>query len=297
MSAFAMLLLCLGIGVLASRYGRVPQSAPPALNWWILNAALPALVLAEVPKLQFSSDLLLPVLAMWIVFLGAVVIFALLGRVLDWDRGTVGALTLTCGLGNTAFLGYAMIEALRGPEALGPAIIADQIGCFMALSTGGVMAAAIYAGKQPKPHEIFQKVLFFPSFLAFIVALGVRELGGWHPMIVAILERLGNTLTPLALFSVGLQFRLTGDGDTVPLLSGLAWKLALAPLAVALTGMLLGVKGLTFQVSILQAGMAPMISAGILAAQNGLAPALANRVVSLGILASLGTVPLINLML
>ena len=292
-----MLLLCLGIGVLASRYGRVPQSAPPALNWWILNAALPALVLAEVPKLQFSSELLLPVLAMWIVFLGAVVIFALLGRALSWDRGTIGALTLTCGLGNTAFLGYAMVEALRGPEALGPAIIADQIGCFMALSTGGVMTAAIYAGKQPKPHEIFQKVLFFPSFLAFIVALGVRQFGGWPEMVLTILERLGNTLTPLALFSVGLQFRLSGDGDNLPLLSGLAWKLALAPLAVAIVGIVLGVKGLTFQVSILQAGMAPMISAGILAAQNGLAPALANRIVSLGILASLGTVPLINLLL
>lgn len=293
-----MLLLCLGIGVLAARYGRVPQAAPPALNWWILNAALPALVLAEVPKLHFSSDLLLPVLAMWIVFLGAVVIFALLGRALGWDRGTIGALTLTCGLGNTAFLGYAMVEALRGPEALGPAIIADQIGCFMALSTGGVMTAAIYAGQQPKAHEIFQKVLFFPSFLAFIVALGVRELGGWPESVAAILERLGSTLTPLALFSVGLQFRLSGDGDdTAPLLSGLAWKLALAPLAVAFTGMLLGVKGLTFQVSVLQAGMAPMISAGILAAQSGLAPALANRIVSLGILASLGTVPLINLLL
>jgi predicted permease len=297
MSAFAMLLLCLGIGVLAARYGRVPQAAPPALNWWILNAALPALVLAEVPKLQFSSDLLLPVLAMWIVFLGAVVLFPLLGRVFGWDRGTVGALTLTCGLGNTAFLGYAMVEALRGPEALGPAIIADQIGCFMALSTGGVMVAAIYAGKQPKAHEIIHKVLFFPSFLAFVVALLVRQLGGWPEAVLVILERLGSTLTPLALFSVGLQFRLSGDGDTVPLLSGLVWKLALAPLAVAVVGVLLGVHGFTLQASVLQAGMAPMISAGILAAQSGLAPALANRVVSLGILASLGTVPLINLLL
>lgn len=293
-----MLLLCLGIGVLAARYGRVPQAAPPALNWWILNAALPALVLAEVPKLQFTSDLLLPVLAMWIVFLGALLIFPLLGRLLGWDRGTIGAVVLTCGLGNTAFLGYAMIEALRGTEALGPAIIADQIGCFMALSTGGVMVAAYYAGKQPHPREILMKVLLFPSFLAFVVAIGVRMLGGWPESVLDILERLGSTLTPLALFSVGLQFRLRGEGnDTVPLLSGLAWKLALAPLVVTAVGMLMGVHGLTLQASVLQAGMAPMISAGILAAQNGLAPALANRVVSLGILASLGTVPLINLLL
>lgn len=292
-----MLLLCLGIGVLAARYGRVPQAAPPALNWWILNAALPALVLAEVPKLHFTSDLLLPVLAMWIVFLGALLIFPLLGRWLSWDRGTTGALVLTCGLGNTAFLGYAMVEALRGAEALGPAIIADQIGCFMALSTGGVMVAAYYAGKEHHPREILMKVLLFPSFLAFLVAMAAREFGGWPAPVLAILERLGSTLTPLALFSVGLQFRLSGDGDTVPLLSGLAWKLALAPLVVALVGLLLGVRGLTLQASVLQAGMAPMISAGILAAQSGLAPALANRIVSLGILASLGTVPLINLLL
>ena len=47
----------------------------------------------------------------------------------------------------------------------------------------------------------------------------------------------------------------------------------------------------------LQAATAPMISAGILAQQSGLAPKLANTVVGIGIVLSLATVPLWNTLL
>jgi hypothetical protein len=50
-------------------------------------------------------------------------------------------------------------------------------------------------------------------------------------------------------------------------------------------------------VSVLQAAVAPMISAAILADQHGLEPALANAVLGAGILLSLATMPLWNLAL
>src|SRR3546814_7373448 len=80
-----------------------------------------------------SSDLYL-VLSQWLVFGMAWLVFAMLGRRLLWSRSRIGALTLVAGLGNTSFVGYTLIAALRGQEGLAYAVIADQGGCFIALA-------------------------------------------------------------------------------------------------------------------------------------------------------------------
>jgi predicted permease len=44
-------------------------------------------------------------------------------------------LILTAGLGNTSFLGFPIIEALYGQEGMKTAILVDQPGTFVVLST------------------------------------------------------------------------------------------------------------------------------------------------------------------
>ena len=73
---------------------------------------------------------------------------------------------------------------------------------------------------------------------------------------------------------------------------GLGWKLALAPPACWLLVRTVGVGGMVLTVGVLQAAMAPMISAAILADEYGLEPPLANTVLGAGIVLSLLTVPL-----
>jgi len=293
MTAFLLLLLCLGLGMLMARTLRLPEGMASSINFWVLYVALPALVLDQIPLLHIDATLLFPALAPLIPIGGALLLFPLLGRRFGWSRGTVGALILTCGLGNTAFMGLAMIEALLGHAALGPALIADQLGTFLSLSTIGVSVAAVYSGDTPHPVEIARRILRFPPFLALLTAFAVRLLGGWPEFVGPVLQRLGDTLTPLALFSVGLQFRLTDvRSQRGKLCAGLGWKLVLAPALAAGLAVLLGVRGIAVSAGILQTAMAPMITAGILAAEHDLDPPLANLVVSLGILLSLLSVPL-----
>ncbi len=71
----------------------------------------------------------------------------------------------------------------------------------------------------------------------------------------------------------------------------------LAPLLCWLMGTAAGVEGLVLTVGVLQAAMAPMVSAAILADEYDLDPALANTVLGAGIVLSLLTVPLGNLLL
>lgn len=230
---------------------------------------------------------------MWVVFLGAWAVFASLGRVLHWSRARIGALTLVCGLGNTAFIGYPMIEALRGREGVKLALVADQLGCFLALAIGGTIVAALYSGKSASAKDVTRKVLTFPPLVSLVIGIVAALLGGWPQPVDAIFDRLGATLVPLALFSVGLQFRLQFQrGQGAAVLLALGWKLALAPLVVWLAGLAIGVSDAILAIAVLESAMAPMISAAILAEQNGLEPQLANTGLGIGIVLSLVTVPL-----
>ncbi len=94
--------------------------------------------------------------------------------------------------------------------------------------------------------------------------------------------------------AVGFQLRLRLRPTLVaPLGFGLAVKLLLAPLVALLVCRLFGMHGLAVDVSVFEAGMPPMVTAGALAVAAGLEPDLAAALVGLGILASFATLPLL----
>jgi len=296
MNAFLLLFLCFTLGILVTRFLRTPPGMVQGLNWWVLNVALPALVLDLIPRLRIDWQLWFLIVPMWFVFLGAWLACALAGRWLSWPRERVGSLTLVAGLGNTAFTGYPLIEALRGKEALGLAVVADQLGGSLALAAGGIAVAAWYSGGQPRLASIVRRVAVFPPFVALLTGVVAGLFGQWPAPLTSVFERLGMTLAPLAVFSIGMQFSLQLTRDQLGAVSfALAWKLAVAPLAVLFAGLALGIHGPVLAVAVLQSGMAPMISSAILADQYKLEPRIANATLGVGILISLGTIPLLNL--
>jgi predicted permease len=293
--SFLLLLVCLALGVLIARYAHPPIGLATGLNWWLINIALPAMVVQLVPRLHFDLHLLYLAVSQWLVFIAAWLLFAMLGRRLQWTRARIGALTLVAGLGNTSFIGYPLIEALRGQEGLAYAVIADQGGCFIALAVGGIIVASVYSGQTPRPAQIVRRVLLFPAFCALIGGIVVGALGGWPPLADALIGRIAGTLTPIALFAVGLRFRLhLGREQIVAVGCGLVYKLALIPALVLGIGLLGGVRGLPLTVAVLQAAMAPMVSATILADQYKLDPPVANTLLGAGTLLAFVSVPLWN---
>jgi malate permease and related proteins len=293
MSSILLLIICLALGVLVARVGQPARVFAQSLNWWVINVALAALVLQLIPKIELHPDLWFLAVSMWFVFLGGWAFFEMIGRSRGWTRERIGALTLVCGLGNTSFVGFPLIEMLRGQEGLKLAVIADQAGCFLALAIGGSIVAASYSGKHVTPLAIFRKVALFPPFLGLIAGVIAGTMGGWPVFVDEVLGRMGATLVPLALFSVGLQFRVRVDRNQLQAMgAALAWKLLLAPLLVYASGVALNVDDMLVTISVLEAAMAPMISAAILASDHDLEPDLANAVLGVGILLSFVTVPI-----
>ena len=197
---------------------------------------------------------------------------------------------LTGGLGNTSFVGLPMIEAYYGHEGIITGIIADQLGSFLVLSTLGITVAGLYSSGRPTAGEIVRRIVMFPPFIALFISLALIPVE-YAPWFSAVLKRLGDTLAPLALVSVGFQLRmghLAGNGRN--LLIGLGFKLLLAPLVIYLLyAQLLGAHGLSIQVTLFEAAMPPMIAASIIACEHELDPELSTLMVAVGILVSFVT--------
>ena len=285
MSNLLMLLTCLAAGMMLRRWNKVPETGHAAINAVIIHVALPALTLRYLHHFDVAAGHVLPVLMPWALFGLGALLFWLLGRALKLPRASVGALTLVGGLGNTSFVGLPMIETLHGRDGMSLGLLIDQLGSYLALSTVGVFAAALYASQaRITVQAMLHKVATFPPFIAMVLALLLSPLQ-FAPELDAALERIGGTLAPLALLSVGMQLRFDALRQNARLLSiGLGYKLMVCPaLVVAILWLQDASPSMVSRVSVIEAAMPPMIGAGIVAAQAKLDAPLVSMMIGIGI--------------
>ena len=292
MANFILLLVSFTAGILLRRSGRFPAATPAALNGFIIHISLPAVALLHVHRLKWDPAYLYAGLMAWVLFGLGVLFFRSVGRIFSLPGATTGALILVGGLGNTSFVGLPMIETWYGRDLLSVGVIADQLGSFMVLSTVGIATAAAYSSGNLSWRQMARKILLFPPFQGLLIALLLRPVP-FHPVVETVLQRLADTITPLALVSVGLQLRLVKlRGALKPLSLGLFYKLFLGPALVTLLfAGLLGGEGEVMQVTVFEAAMAPMITAGIIAVDHDLDPPLVTLMLGIGIPLSFLTLP------
>jgi predicted permease len=296
--ALIFVLLLLALGKACAHWRVFPENAPEVLNLFALHLCLPAAVLRYVPRLELSREVLGLIALPWLVLAlsaGAVVLLARALRLREDERAV---LLLCVPLGNTSFLGYPLVRALLGEAALPYAVIYDQFGTFLILSTWGLWVLARYGGDaRPTAATVARRVLRFPPFLALVVALLLMPAvpPAW---IDTILQRLADALLPVVALAVGLTLRLRLPRDELaPLGAGLALKLVLLPAAVLGAMAVLPMSPLMADTAVLETAMPPMITAGALAISHRLAPSLAAALVGYGTVLALVTLPLWALVL
>jgi predicted permease len=291
--ALIFVLLMLALGVACARSRLFPDNAAEVLNAFVLYLCLPAAVLRHAPQLAFDARLLGIVLVPWALLGLSIVAIAAFARAVPLRPDQRAVLLLCVPLGNTSFLGYPLTRALLDEQALPYAVIYDQFGSFLMLSTWGLWVLARYGGDAPPTaRAIASKLVRFPPFVALAFALLVMP--AQPPALVeSILVRLSDALLPLVALAVGLslRFRLP-RGELAPLGVGLVLKLVALPAAAWLLVQGFDLSDRMADTTVLESAMPPMITASALAISHRLGPGLAAALVGYGTVLALLTLPL-----
>ncbi|MFT3761665.1 MAG: AEC family transporter [Pseudoxanthomonas sp.] len=290
--AFALILAMLGIGMLFARLRALPPTSAEVLNLVVLYVCLPAAVLIYVPRLRLDVSLAAVVATPWLLAAATIGLVAACTRLFGFRRDEHAVLLMCVALGNTSFIGFPMVRALLGEHALPYAVVYDQLGTFVLLSTYGLYVVAKYGGDAPPTmKQVVLRMLRFPPLWALL--FGLTLMPEQPPVwIASMLQRLSDALLPLVMLAVGLsiQLRLPLD-EAKPLALGLLLKLAVMPALALALSLAFGMHGVMLQANVLETAMPTMITAAALAMSHNLAPRLAAALVGYGILLSLATLP------
>ncbi len=285
MENFILIIGAICIGYVLNRLNIFPKEAPNILNKFVIYISLPAMIMLQIPRLTFSFDVLIPIVIAWTVMILTAIFIFFISKTLNFNKEITGSLLLVGILGNTSFLGIPILNAYFGANSLPYVIVYDQIGTFIALATFGTFVASYYSSKGEVSFRIIiVKVLTFPPFLSLLFALFF--IGTEFPdTVTSVLSSFANTIVPIALVAVGLQLKLKLPREELkPFGVALFTKLLLAPALAYFICYMFSWNNQIAQISIMEAGMGPMITAGAVASMAGLAPRLSSAIVGYGII-------------
>ena len=225
MSNFLLIFVSLGFGALMGRLKILPQDAYKSINAWLVYLVIPAVSLRFVPEIEWNTAVLVPLLAPFVIWGGAWVFVRCYDMKVHLSPASRTALLITCGLGNTGFFGFPMITAFYGEGSIQEGIVLDQL-TFVVFATLGVTtilkAAESTKGNQ-KFSAVFGKVLRFPPFIGFLLALILPHLMDMA-LLNPLLDKLVATMSPMSLFSIaqGPAIKIIGllfDTEIFPILT------------------------------------------------------------------------------
>lgn len=275
---------------------------PPRLIWvaerYVLNFALPAVIIAKMTTVKIDADLLVPFVAAWGCIIGCSSAVYFIGRLRHWSRQTVGALMLVAVLGNTSFLGLGMVRGLLGEDHLSAAIAYDQLGTFLGLAMYGSFISGRFGTGESGITAIVRRLSRFGPFLALLAVIPLRIVQ-LDSGVLRVLNDIGLTVAPVAMGALGLRFTLRVDKSVIgPAITGLVIKMAAVPAVLVLvTAVFASTRDLMWSTSILEAAAPPMVTAGVVAVAAGFDEKLVAFVVGVGTLAAFVWLPVVSLIL
>ncbi len=287
---FVLIAVCIIAGMVFKATKSIHPDAHKGINTWILYLALPAVSFKYLPKVHWSAEMLFPVAA---TFLTAVFCFFFMmfySKSKGYSRRSRSTLELVSGYSNTSFIGFPLISAFYGESLLSIAIICDQT-MFFALSTLGIIAALKGGSKSGKISAAFilKRLITFPPLIGCIAALVLSQFVDFTSA-ESFFDKLAATVSPLALFSVGLQLKFNGWKKLIPQMSvSMFYKLILAPAITLGLALLLGIKGNIARITIFESAMPTVVTSSIIAEQYRLNTKLTNLTIGFSIIAAFFT--------
>jgi len=291
-----VLFLLMAIGFGAGKARMLDEAANRGISRLLVNFVLPALVIESMQR-PFSPELRDFAFAM----LGASTLAYAVAFPLSWlfvraigAKGpSRGAHAFSAIFSNCAFMGYPVVEAILGKDAIFPASIANILFQVLAFSVGPYILAGAARGKTRLGLSSFVT----PAAVASVLGFGFFVWGFSLPAPIGrALGMLGDMTTPLSMVLIGsivsrMDFRKAVGSARLYATS--LYRLVLFPLILFGILRVLGLKGLLLSLPVILAAMPVAANSAILAEAYGGDAETASSLVLVSTLFSLVTIPVL----
>jgi predicted permease len=255
---------------------------------------LPSLVLFVLWRAPLDFDALRVTLAAATGILFGLAVAWVFYRRGGHSSAAVGALILAAAFPNATYMGLPVLEASLGPWARSVAIQYDLFACTPILLSLGILIAAHYGGIKETTHPL-QALLRVPPLWAALGAVTLNLLQVPMPDIIGTsLEKLGISVVPLMLFSLGLGLQWSSDWQRqlTRLLPVIAIQLVITPAMIWGFATLINLQGEMLTAVVLEAAMPSMVLGIVICDRYQLDSSLYALSVTLSTALSLLTLPL-----
>lgn len=286
-----VLFILIGAGVVAARLGILTEAAVAGVNKLVIRACLPALILANMDK-AFTLNALQD--SLWLIAISVAAYAAVIAFLEIWRRASkrpkaqLAQLQFLVLLGNTAFMGYPVVNAIYGSDGVFYASVFNMVYNFIAFSYG------LFLLQRDKGVK-FGAILFNGALVSTVAGFILFLLPLTLPYVLhRPLEWAGEMTIPLSLLVVGFnmahikpQTLARPRAVWVPTLI----RLAAFPAALAPALFLLGFRGMLLGIPVLIFATPVALTAGALVQEHGSGGELAGKTVILSNLLSIVTLP------
>lgn len=243
------------IGYICRRIGLLKPDDAKILNKIVVYLAIPSLIFLAMYNADLSDTVTLGTITLICITIGILCggIAYLFASLRNYSKETRWGLVTASAMLNSGFLGYPVVLGVFGSIGLVSAVFYD-LGSVILFIFFGFLLILVYGGNY---QGIFKESVFFPSIIA--ISLGVLAnifqlpLGSLVP---EILDYLSGAAIPLIMLSLGLSLEFKEVKEYFAAASFVSViRLVISPLIAIVFASLLGLSGVNFQVTVVQAGM------------------------------------------
>jgi hypothetical protein len=250
------------LGFILKKISFLKQSDRTILSNIVLYIALPSMIFINLSKANVSQDMLfLPILGIAISLMLLVIAY-LYCKMRGYSKRTSWTIMIASSIMNTGFIGFPVTLGVYGNTGFLYAVFFD-LSTAILIILYGILLAKEFGGNR---KEVIRQAVSFIPVWAVIFALIFNYFSIPIPYVAEnILNYFGQATIPLIMLCLGLSLDFEnigsniGDSMVVSVI-----KLIIAPAIAFVILTFLKIKGMAFDVGILEAGMSTAMNALVL---------------------------------
>ena len=256
------------LGFVLKQKSFLDEDARDILSKIVLYIALPSMIFINLKDANISHDMMfLPILGIvtsFILFVAAYIYC----RARNYSKKTAWTIMIASSIMNTGFIGFPVSLGVFGNEGFLNAMFFDLSTSTMIVIYGVILANEFGGDK----WEVIRNTVTFIPLWAVVFGL-IFNVFNIPIVYVAenILDYFAQATIPLIMLAIGLSLDYRNIRDYLSdSIAVSAFKLALAPAVMFALVSLLNIKGMAFNIAILEAGMSTAGNSLVLAVQYDL---------------------------